>query len=880
MSWRPLAERFSSLPLILAGPVLRRTEPRAVSVWLALKAPRVVTLRVYRKNAEGDLVQELEGCRHTVRLGDHLHIVVVTACASNEQEGLGWGQTYYYNLFFADDDGTPESQQAEGMADLHTLGVLTLDPASADALSLLVYPGHPLPRFVLPAEDLNQLRILHGSCRKPHGVGKEMLSAVDAMLEEASKNGERELAGHPQQLFLTGDQIYGDDVATPLLYMLIDAGYFLLQGNEEEVLPLVQKPARMLAPGTRTDVVLNKALFTTSTPHNQLLSFAEYACMYLFAWSDVLWPPSPPQELPTQDDIWSSYPEALSQAATQKKMAIPYEEQVARLEDFRETLPQVRRALANIATYMICDDHDVTDDWYLDGAWCKRVLESPLGHRVVRNALLAYTLFQAWGNTPDQFEEAHGRELLDTLDDWRGEKSEAREQTIERVIGLPASFGGSGVLPYSEQALRWYYTFSGPRYQLIVMDTRTERLYRTPGEFPGLLAPDAIQRQIVAAMRADAEVTIIISATPVLGVGSVEAVQFWSRLRIKNNYTYDREAWNLEWGTFQHFLKTVSRMKRAIILSGDVHYAFAASLEFWDLTRNTTAKIVNFTSSPLRNEGSSTQMALLAVGYPYLYSLLRHTQMPTTDFFAWDIDSTSKRQILKKMLEIIRSRMLFFWWSVPRYLAALRTPYEIVLPAQGWPKGAFNTIQPDRTYRLHYLRDTLRRDTNYDMKREQKPGALPHISRRFTLKRLAIRLLNFVESQLGRVRRRLARRSLAAQQRTDMLPKGTHHIIRGSIRGAAHVERSLERRKNRLAEVLFHREEWLEKWKAGTHIVGYANIGEIGFHWNAEAKTAFQRLWWWQQEATDANASEHPMAGTEYEDTLEPPKPDEAPKLP
>ena len=31
-----------------------------------------------------------------------------------------------------------------------------------------------------------------------------------------------------------------------------------------------------------------------------------------------------------------------------------------RLEEFRSTLPQVRRALANIATYTICDDHEVT----------------------------------------------------------------------------------------------------------------------------------------------------------------------------------------------------------------------------------------------------------------------------------------------------------------------------------------------------------------------------------------------------------------------------------------------------------------------------------------------------------------------------------------
>ena len=61
MSWTPLAERFSSLPLILAGPMLRRTELRAVTVWLALKEARIVTLCIYSRDAGGKLVQQLEG---------------------------------------------------------------------------------------------------------------------------------------------------------------------------------------------------------------------------------------------------------------------------------------------------------------------------------------------------------------------------------------------------------------------------------------------------------------------------------------------------------------------------------------------------------------------------------------------------------------------------------------------------------------------------------------------------------------------------------------------------------------------------------------------------------------------------------------------------
>ena len=261
-----------------------------------------------------------------------------------------------------------------------------MDPAVAAPLERLVYASHPLPGFVLPPEDLNQVRILHGSCRKPHGVGKEMLSAVDTILEDSAQIS----AHRPQQLFLTGDQIYADDVAEPLLRTLIDAGEALFAGNQEEVLPLVNLPAHLLAAGSRREVVHNTARLTTEEPENHLLSLREYASMYLFAWSDVLWPDDLPINIPYSGNAQPLT--AQRQQERQKYLAV-----VKQVQEFRATLPQVRRALANIPTYMMCDDHDVTDDWYLDGAWCQHVLDNPLGRQIVRNALLAYALFQAWG---------------------------------------------------------------------------------------------------------------------------------------------------------------------------------------------------------------------------------------------------------------------------------------------------------------------------------------------------------------------------------------------------------------------------------------------------------------------------------------------------
>jgi hypothetical protein len=153
MSWTPLIERFHKLPLILAVPILRRTEPHSVTVWLALKKAQTVTLRIYAKDDNGNLTEQLEGSHHTVRLGEHLHVVAVTARSTNDHEGLAWGGLYYYDLFFQTVNPS-NGHVLETAVHLSTPGILNMDPSTASLLERLVYPEHPLPGFVLPPSDL------------------------------------------------------------------------------------------------------------------------------------------------------------------------------------------------------------------------------------------------------------------------------------------------------------------------------------------------------------------------------------------------------------------------------------------------------------------------------------------------------------------------------------------------------------------------------------------------------------------------------------------------------------------------------------------------------------------------------------------------------
>lgn len=858
MAWEPLAERLPSLPLILCGPMPRRVEPRSVTVWVALRAPRRVTLCVYERDEYGGLRLRCQGTRHTVRLGDALHIAAVTARVAEDAVPLASATLYYYNLFFADTVEDASSRAARGvlshteqLPSLTTPGVLVADPTAASEVERLVYSGHPLPAVVLPADELAAVRLLHGSCRKPHGTGHDALYALDLVLaSSASDTRER-----PQQLLFTGDQIYADDVATATLYTIIDLGQTLFAGNAPEILPRVERPSSALAPTTRAHAMLDLAHFTTGTASNHCMSYADYCGLYLLMWSAVLWP----SELPTLEEIWAAYPRARpSDGRELRRLHAIDAIQRASIEDFLRTLPNVRRGLANIATYMVFDDHDISDDWYLDGAWCANVLASPLGWRVVRNGLFAFAFFQAWGNDPNG-ESSLGGELgssfLDAVDGWRGDEYDAAAATINTRLGMPASFSGVGELQHPPGSLTWHFRVETPRYTLLANDERTRRIYRAPKACPGRLSPGAIAEQIVAP---GAELTVMIAQTPVLGVELVERVQTMAL----NNYSFDREAWSLDRITYQQLLRALEPLQRVVILSGDVHYGFGASMQFWDETTQPprSATYVNFISSSLKNETGGTQKALLTVAYPEIFYLLSRGRLPVLELFAWTL-YPGDRRVLREALEGIRKRALHPWWALSHLMEALHSPEALVLPARGWPPGTFADCPPDRRYRVRYLRDACLEGQTSEVTAKAK-AALP--------KELAkIRAAHVSPAEVMT--------TLNALEARGELPLGAELIervldaVRGLVRAGVQVERHVARRL--LDFIVEHRNLWNQAWQKDLHIVGDTNLGEIRF--DPATAEAIQRLWWWYPTSADT-----PTPATEYRWPLVPPRPAEAPPLP
>ena len=99
------------LPLILAGPILRRVEPRLVSVWVALsmlcrvdftvwQGARTVSTTVHPLGGPGG-----EATAVTLRVGDKLHIALVTRTFLEPQLPLSPDQVYSYDLSFTPADG-------------------------------------------------------------------------------------------------------------------------------------------------------------------------------------------------------------------------------------------------------------------------------------------------------------------------------------------------------------------------------------------------------------------------------------------------------------------------------------------------------------------------------------------------------------------------------------------------------------------------------------------------------------------------------------------------------------------------------------------------------------------------------------------------------
>jgi hypothetical protein len=649
---------FGEWPLILCGPILRRVQGGSVSVFVALKHPRKVTLSLFEgaQKTASPIVQHID---ETIQLGLYLHVILITA-ELTQGNFLQPGNIYGYDLQFENLPG--QADDAPGNASLSDLGQFQVEP--------ITYGNADLPTFALPPDDTLKLRLFHASCRKPHADGQDVFPTLDKVISDSHTDP----LLRPHQLFLTGDQIYADDVAPALLRLTTAVGTAASGWNSLELIPGVFDPSPSnplgttttdhfeLAPERRMKLVNDSAGLTSGHSNSHLVTLAEYYGMYLLVFSNELWPRNSDgdPDLPTENEVFDNpkwheeqqqfedehptrgYPPIKSKY---EKAIEQYGKTISRLKEFVIGLANVRRALANVPTYMLFDDHEVTDDWNLNGAWVDRVHNKPMGKRIIQNALSAYAIFQAWGNDFRQFKlNQPGRELLHELGAWDGSEG-VTSGLICSYLKLPTLFPQ---LPVN--TLRWDFSLKFSTYQVIALDTRTNRVFPPSADHDGpeLMGGSEISYQVeqhYPQASASIEFTIIISPAPVMGHGLIEGTLQPLGVKVQNAIAgalgtvnwfrsevapfllklpvtrvvfpdiqpgeeeNDYESWAANPFAFQNFLKALVPFGRVLILSGDVHYGFSAAVQYWD-ERTAVEKRAIFaqlTSSGLRNENSLTR---------------------------------------------------------------------------------------------------------------------------------------------------------------------------------------------------------------------------------------------------------------------------------
>ena len=457
--------------------------------------------------------------------------------------------------------------------------VVTLKIA-LNIIPTLTFAGIIRPSFIIQ-KNINNL--LHGSCRNPHHASQDSLLAGDHLVGHTLTDVEK----RPALLMMSGDQIYADHVAGVTLYAIhqvitllglndekftdenlaeqgITCGSELYQFSaqyfqRELLLPKSTSPASWSRP------IKPHPIFTSTYAHNHVMTFAENMAMYFLVWSPTLW-----QQV------------ELEGFNVPTKYQAIHQQELAAIKDFVSGLDKVQRLLAHTPTYMIFDDHDVTDDWNLTAAWEQAAYQNPLATRIIGNSLFAYWLCQGWGNDPKQFKGDFWQEA-------NGYQQEPSSEEQDKLIDYLLKFS------------HWQYTLDS-QPKLVVLDSRTRR-WRSEHALhdpSGLMDWEALcelQQELIGH-----DSILLVSPAPNFGVKVIETIQRIVTLA-GQPLAVDAENWMAHPGAASTLLNIFKHRKtpqQFVILSGDVHYSFVYDIEL--RFRDHSPHIWQITSSGIKNQ--------------------------------------------------------------------------------------------------------------------------------------------------------------------------------------------------------------------------------------------------------------------------------------
>ena len=548
------------LPSVLAGPLLRHVQTNCMMLWLVTALPVDWHFRLCNGDStiENRAVHASEQTQ--IQIGEHAFLQLLKLQADSP-----WPVDCLLN---------------------YDLGIVAEGTRwIADWAPHLCHEKHASPHLVIHSRVK---RVMHGSCRKPHHDSDDALRRVDEEVSLCGAQGEQ----RPSLMLMTGDQVYVDDVAGPMLTAIhqlseklglfdevisearIENGKALLKHEHtyykrSHLLPFTKENAGVI---DRFFGGARKPIFTTANAENHLVSLAEVLAMYLLVWSPVPW------TLIACDE--PSLPAGLLKR---------YRRESDRITRFVDSLPKAARALCHVPCYMIFDDHDVSDDWNLSLSWERTVYGNRFSRRIVGNALIAYTLCQGWGNNAD-----HLLDITNECEALLHDAASSKEKTLkadqhDALIDRLLAYRG------------WQFSLNTSP-AVVVLDTRTHRWHHRskPSKPSGLMDWEALTdfQQTVL----DKPSVIVVSPAPLFGVKLIEIVQsiftfFGKPLLVDaENWMAHHEAATIMLSIFEH-RRTPQNF---VLLSGDVHYSFVYDVRL--RYQSDTPAIWQITSSGIKNE--------------------------------------------------------------------------------------------------------------------------------------------------------------------------------------------------------------------------------------------------------------------------------------
>ncbi|MFL7033530.1 alkaline phosphatase family protein [Vibrio lentus] len=604
----------SSLPLLLAGPILRKTTATEVVIWLATSSPLIGRAELYVN--ETDLVEEIG--QSNVEQDQPFY-----TSSLEEHDSIQVGTHAWVTLI-----------RLQGQFPTNTLLEYDIHTDSGSLKELaphLVYNGKSHVEFKI---STSADYILHGSCRNPHHPSKDSLVAAD------NKIAEQTVAERPDMLMMSGDQIYADHVAGPTL----DAIQQVIQrlGLVGESLPTDSQIKKInssdalynseyhlyqrhhyLPHHTASESMLDRffpnrgvPIFSSTNCENHLVTLSEFIAMYLLVWSPTLW-----QCINRERLIENNFTQGGRQLTPTEQQQ--WRDESVIMDDFIAGLPQVQRLFAHIPTYMIFDDHDVTDDWNLTVGWEHAVDQNQFATQVIGNGLAAYWMCQGWGNKPESFDETFIEQAKQLFVDQPLITKQAHNEAGNAVT----THSVSNIEPDKHQAFiemlsrfeEWHYTIdTSPK--VIVLDTRTRR-WRSESRMnkpSGLMDWEALiefQHQLM-----NQDKVVIVTAAPMFGVKFIETLQKMATT-IGKPLVIDAENWMAHPGSANTLISIFTHTKTPtnfVVLSGDVHYSFAYDIKL--RYRRNSPNIYQITCSGIKNQFPAPLLKFCDVCDRLLYS--------------------------------------------------------------------------------------------------------------------------------------------------------------------------------------------------------------------------------------------------------------------